>query len=75
MNVVSTKNKYKNIKGSKKIKLLTAGKVYRVREIRDCLDEDYYLILDDTNRTIFYNKKHFHSILKSRDKILTDLGI
>ena len=74
MNVVATKNKYKNIKGSKKIKLLTAGKIYRVRDIRDWVGEDY-LVLDDTNRTLFYNKKHFHSILKSRDKILTDLGI
>jgi len=74
MNVVATKNKYKNIKGSKKIKLLTAGKVYRVRDIRDWVGEDY-LVLDDTNRTLFYSKKHFHSILKSRDKILTDLGI
>lgn len=73
MKVVSIKSRYMNIRGHKKVKLLTKGKYYDV--VKDFSNVKMYGIIDDEGIFVSYNKSNFIKISEIRDQKLETLGI
>lgn len=82
IDVVAKKNKFINLKGKGKIKVITKNKTYTA----DCynfkglfLNSERYKVFCDSNYSFFYSKSEFVSLFitlnKNRDNKLNQLGI
>jgi hypothetical protein len=80
MKVVAKKNKFINRRGTKKLKILTAGKVYNIEEI----DVRYniihgYKVICELGWTFWYSSTEFKNLFitlqSSRSKKINTLGI
>ena len=69
--VVAVKDHYENIKGSKKVKVLTKGKKY----VYLSLHIGHYTVVNDLDITGTYTKKLFTTVSNSRNNKLESLGI
>jgi hypothetical protein len=76
MKMTPKKNIYRNIKGSKKIKVFTKGKIYN--DISDKVNNGqwkrlYVLINDLGEKEVILETSLFQTISQKRNKILNDL--
>lgn len=69
--VISVKNYYLNVKGSKKVKVITKGKKY----INYSKNIHLVYIFNDKNIFYYYRSDLFTSVCKWRDIKLNELGI
>ena len=69
--VIAVKDHYENIRGVKKVKVLTKGKKYVY--LRDILG--HYRVVNDLDITCTYTKKFFTTVSNSRNNKLDLLGI
>ena len=82
MKVVAKKNKFINRRGTKKLKILTAGKVYNIEEVdvghRSGIFHRYKVICE-SGWTFWYSstevKNLFITLQSSRSKKINTLGI
>jgi hypothetical protein len=78
MKVVAKKNKFINRRGTKKLKILTAGKVYNIEEIHVGHIHRYKVICE-SGWTFWYSstevKNLFITLQSSRSKKINTLGI
>lgn len=73
MKVTAIRNRYINIFGSKKLKVLTKGKQYEV--VEDFSTIKMHCIIDDTGNYGMYNKSEFMKTSEVRNQKLEILGI
>lgn len=70
LRVVAKKNVYFNQKGKKKVRILTANKVYIVNKIFCNME---YEIVDDIGRSLYFEKNYFINLSKKRENVLDKL--
>ena len=78
MKVVAKKNKFINRRGTKKLKILTAGEVYNIEEI-DVGHIHRYKVICESGWTFWYSSTEFKNLFitlqSSRSKKIEQLGI
>ena len=70
--LIAKKNHYKNIRGKKKVKVLTCGNKYLTLTPRQSVK---VIVEDDTNKTREYKTNIFFTISNSRQNKLNQIGI
>lgn len=70
--LIAKKNHYKNIRGKKKVKVLTCGNKYLPLTPRQSVK---VIVEDDTNKTREYKTNLFFTISNSRQNKLNQIGI
>lgn len=72
MKLVAVKNIYKNIRGSKKVKILTKGKPYSIFESHY---GNKFIVINDLLDAQYFDKSNFINIFEDRNNKLEELGI
>jgi hypothetical protein len=74
MKLTPKKNIYRNIKGSKKIKTFTKGRIYIDVSIKESRPYFFYELINDLGeKEVILETSLFQTISQKRNKILNDL--
>jgi DNA/RNA-binding domain of Phe-tRNA-synthetase-like protein len=75
--IIAIKDHYENVRGSKKVKLLTKGKkyVYLKSGYSDVTKGDHVILVNDIGITCVYKRSLFTTVSNSRNNKLDLLGI